>query len=108
VHIQTILKLHLHLYGALQYDRERFRESYVAHLTDVQEYFRDRPGDLLVLDICAGEGWKKLCPFLGKPVPSAVFPHLNVGKRKVLKRTTRRWFWQAVGTLGRESSAWHE
>ena len=29
------------------------------------------------MDLAAGDGWSKLCPFLGKPVPDAPFPHLN-------------------------------
>jgi len=42
---------------------------------DVKEYFRDRPDDLLIMNICAGEGWEKLCPFLKMPVPKVKFPH---------------------------------
>jgi len=42
---------------------------------DVKEYFRNRPDDLLVMNICAGEGWEKLCPFLGMPFPKVKFPH---------------------------------
>jgi hypothetical protein len=41
----------------------------------VKEYFRDRPDDLLVMNICAGEGWEKLCPFLGLAIPKVKFPH---------------------------------
>jgi hypothetical protein len=43
--------------------------------TDVKDYFKDRPDDLLVMNICAGEGWEKLCPFLEMPVPKVRFPH---------------------------------
>jgi hypothetical protein len=43
--------------------------------TDVKDYFRERPDDLLVMNICAGEGWEKLCPFLEMPVPKVRFPH---------------------------------
>lgn len=32
---------------------------------------------LLVLDIAAGEGWEKLCPFVGKPIPNTPFPHAH-------------------------------
>lgn len=48
----------------------------------VRDYFADRPDDLLVLRICHGEGFEKLCPFLELPVPDdAAFPHANRGKR---------------------------
>jgi len=43
--------------------------------SDVKDYFRDRPDDLLVMNICAGEGWEKLCPFLEMRVPKVKFPH---------------------------------
>ena len=44
----------------------------------VKEYFRNRPDDLLVMNICGGEGWEVLCLFLNKPIPSVSFPKLNV------------------------------
>ena len=39
------------------------------------EYFKDRPEDLLIIDICSGEGFSKLADFLDRPVPAAPFPH---------------------------------
>lgn len=50
---------------------------YERHNREVREHFRDRPADLLVLRITAGEGWERLCPFLGHAVPEAPFPHVN-------------------------------
>lgn len=35
------------------------------------------PERLLVMDIAAGDGWEKLCPFLGREVPDAPFPWRN-------------------------------
>lgn len=40
-------------------------------------YFNNRGDDLLVMDI--SDGWEKLCPFLGVPVPDTPFPHKNRG-----------------------------
>ena len=37
----------------------------------VREYFKVRPHDLLIIDVAAGEGWEKLCPFLEQPIPDA-------------------------------------
>jgi hypothetical protein len=45
-----------------------------AHDSLVRDYFRDKPGKLLNLNICEGEGWEKLCPFLSVPIPSVDFP----------------------------------
>ena len=51
--------------------RKRYREHNAAVIANVP---KDR---LLVMDITAGEGWEKLCPFLGFAVPSEPFPHEN-------------------------------
>ena len=64
-------------YGTVEFSRERFRFVYETHARNVREYFKDRPADLLVMDICGGEGWEKLCPFLGREAPDAPFPHAN-------------------------------
>ena len=45
-----------------------------AHHQRVADYFEGRQ-DLLVLRIAAGDGWERLCPFLGEPVPDEPFPH---------------------------------
>ena len=52
-------------------------ERYERHNREVLEYFKDRPGDLITFDISAGDGWEKLCGFLGHPVPDAPFPWKN-------------------------------
>lgn len=66
------------LYGTDVFDEQRFVAGYERFVAGVHEYFRHRPGDLLVLDVAAGEGWDKLCPFLGRPVPDLPFPKANV------------------------------
>jgi hypothetical protein len=53
---------------------QRERETYLA---DLERYFADRPGDLLIIDIPGGQGWDQLCPFLGRAVPAAPFPCEN-------------------------------
>jgi len=36
------------------------------------------PADrLLIMDVCAGDGWEKLCPFLSVPIPNTPFPHAH-------------------------------
>jgi Sulfotransferase domain len=40
-------------------------------------YFENRPGKLLVIDICNGDGYEKLCPFLGLPTINEAFPKEN-------------------------------
>jgi len=63
------------LYGQFGFDEQVFRDSYVRHYNDVMAHFEGREDKLLILDICGGEGWEKLCPFLGKEIPKWPFPH---------------------------------
>jgi hypothetical protein len=70
-------ELRMLVYGTVHFDRGRFSEAYDRHHRDVHDYFRERPDDLLVLNICAGEGWERLCPFLGHDVPGVPFPWVN-------------------------------
>jgi hypothetical protein len=65
------------VYGTPRFDRDRFAATYDAHLSQVADYFRGREDDLLVMDICAGDGWRKLAPFLGDRIPRGPFPHRN-------------------------------
>lgn len=80
------------LYGTVSFNREKFTEAYYRHHEEVRTYFRDRPNDLIELDITAGEGWEKLCPFLELPIPDRSFSFKNKrtdgavsGSGKVLK-----------------------
>ncbi|MGE0716567.1 MAG: sulfotransferase family protein [Alphaproteobacteria bacterium] len=65
------------LYETVAYDRDRFAAAWERHHADVRRYFRDRPDDLLELRMMDGEGWERLCPFLGLPAPDDPFPHLH-------------------------------
>ena len=60
-------------------NEQKFLERYRKHNSDVLDYFRDRPNDLLVLDIETDELWKSICEFLSLEVPLAAFPHANKG-----------------------------
>jgi len=67
-------------------DKENTISVYENHNSEVLDYFRDRPGDLLLLDFTKGDKWEKLCEFLGKEVPDVPFPHANLSSGK-LKRS---------------------
>ncbi len=99
LYITQILQLHHALYGSVWFDRKRFRHFYQKHGDDVLSYFSSRPADLLIYNIGNGDEWKPLCQFLGKQVPEIEFPRKNVGKRKLLKKETRRQFWRAVSFM---------
>jgi hypothetical protein len=62
------------LYGGSTFDAARFSRAYDDYHQRVREHFRDRPHDLLTLDICAGGGWDPLCLFLNLRPPGTPFP----------------------------------
>jgi hypothetical protein len=70
-------KIHTALYGQRTFDARIFRNRYRRHNAEVREYFKDRPQDLLVMDLEAGAGWKELCGFLSGSVPSIPYPRGN-------------------------------
>ncbi|MBI1246212.1 sulfotransferase family protein [bacterium] len=75
------------VFGCLDYHRDHFWDVYLEHVRNVREYFADRPDQLLEIDVCGGEGWEKLCPFLNVKVPGAPFPHLHQRRSKVTTPT---------------------
>ena len=58
----------------LELDVGGWRAEALAHVARVRAHFAGRPDDLLELDIAAGDGWEKLCPFLGVVIPPEPFP----------------------------------
>ena len=77
-----IHELHHRLYQTSSYDAEKMRDSYIRHHQEVQEYFQDRPEDLLVMRV-GTDSWGDLCRFLDRDVPAGPFPHSN--KRGAIK-----------------------
>jgi 3'-phosphoadenosine 5'-phosphosulfate (PAPS) 3'-phosphatase len=73
------------LYGTNEFDPALFAAGYDRFVAGALEYFKDRPGDLLVLNVTAGEGWEKLCPFLGRSIPEVPFPKANVTQIRWMK-----------------------
>lgn len=37
---------------------------------EIKAHFAASPERFMVFDVCAGDGWSRLCPFLGLPVPT--------------------------------------
>jgi hypothetical protein len=70
------------MYGCLSFDPDRFLAAYRRHDRAVKDHFAGREEDLLILNVCGGDGWNKLCSFLNKPVPSKSFPKSNVTAEK--------------------------
>ncbi len=81
----AINDLFIDMYGSAWFDEEKFTSGYNRFVNGVKEHFKDRPDNLLILDLCSGDGWDKLCAFLDKPVPDSPFPITNVTKIQWLR-----------------------
>jgi hypothetical protein len=83
------------IYGADAGHPEGNEATYVAryerHNREVLDYFRERPDDLLVMDIPADAAWAKLCSFLGADEPNEPFPHANKASmsRRIKNRVSK-------------------
>ncbi len=59
------------------YDEAIYKAHYLSHNQQVQDYFKYRPADLLVLDLSNGDAMARLCAFLGFSDCAMAMPHLN-------------------------------
>jgi hypothetical protein len=71
----------------LFYENPRaFLEGYERHNREVAAYFAAAaPANFLDMCFEAGDGWEKLCGFLGLPAPATPFPHSNARRPSWLK-----------------------
>lgn len=71
-------KVHHLLYGRKTFDRDAMLDRYRLHNAEVRQYFRNRPADLLIMDMKRNSIWPKLCNFLGILAPVEPYPRENV------------------------------
>lgn len=62
-----------------EFTKESFVKYYEEYNNEVREYFKGNP-NFLEMNICGGDSWELLCPFLGKEIPNKPFPMANVNK----------------------------
>jgi hypothetical protein len=74
---ETPMRRWIYGVGSPQGNEDIYLTRYNTHNQDVIEYFRGRSDDLLIMDLSKGDGWDKLCPFLGAVIPEQDFPHIN-------------------------------
>lgn len=65
------------------------KKQWHDHVQGVLEHFSSRREDLLIYDLCGGEGWPLLCKFLRVPIPDKDFPWKNKTGRKRRERIAR-------------------
>lgn len=71
----VLMRYQLHL-RVHQPSKESMTESYLRYNREVEKYF-EGTGQLLIMNLQEGDGWDKLCGFLGIRVPDIGFPHAN-------------------------------
>jgi len=70
------------LYGSKWFNREKYKEGFLTYHDKVFQYFKNRPEDLLVMNILEGDGYEKLCPFLNLKILNEKFPHKHNRRNK--------------------------
>ena len=86
------------------FDEKVERDYHRKHTKRVLDFFKDKPDELLVLDICGGDGYEKLCPFLGIDIPDEPFPHRHKRSSPYLEHFRRAkvngfWYGSELGEL---------
>ena len=74
---ETPMRKWIYGVGCPEGNEDVFIARYERHNREVLAYFSDRGDDLLEFDLSGGDGWAKLCAFLGHDIPDQPFPHAN-------------------------------
>ena len=62
-------------------NKDKIIEHYTAHFERAEEYLVHSNASFARLDCTKEDGWKVLCPFLGKDTPPVPYPRLNVAPK---------------------------
>ncbi|MCO6499209.1 MAG: hypothetical protein J5I47_02395 [Vicingus serpentipes] len=95
----TLIRDLMYENGAPKDNEEKWKEVYIKHQQEVKSYFQDRPDDFLIIDFTKGEGWEKLCPFLGIKIPKDPIPHANKGLYTKTPNSLKKKLWLAYKNL---------
>ena len=76
------IPLHKWIYGTgiAKGNEDIYLARYLKHYKEVKAYFKNRPDDILTISLSGGDGWEKLCDFLGHDIPNKKFPYANKGR----------------------------
>ena len=81
--------------GCPEGNEEIYINRFEKHNADVLNYFKNRPEDLLVMELAKGDGWEKLCKFLEKDIPLKPFPHEQKAadrEKKLKDKNSQKYF----------------
>jgi hypothetical protein len=66
----------IEIFGTYNFNYRRCKYVYKKHKESALSYFGNREDDIVVMNICDGDGWGKLCSFIGVEEPEMTeFPH---------------------------------
>lgn len=71
------IELYKQHFKTSELSKESFVSYYNKYNQDVRDYFKNKD-NFLEMNIPLGDGWDKLCPFLGVVKPNIPFPKVNV------------------------------
>ena len=74
---ETPMRTWIYGIGCPEGNEDTYVKRFEDHNREVLNYFKNRPQDLLVMDLAKGDGWDKLCIFLEVAIPNIAFPHAN-------------------------------
>lgn len=76
-HKETPMRKWIYGHGSPAGNEKIYLKRFENHHNEVTRYFRNRSKDLLIMNLEEGDGWEKLCSFLGVNPPNTPFPHIN-------------------------------
>jgi hypothetical protein len=71
-------------------DTKTWRQEYKKHENMVRNAFDGMGHKLLCINICAGDGWETLCPFLDAEIPNEPFPRQNTAINRLQRILDRK------------------
>ena len=71
------------IYGQSNFDPVVIKKVFRQHVKEVQTYFKNKPNQILVLNVANENSYKRLCSFIGKKPMRKKFIHLNKGSSNV-------------------------
>ncbi len=102
-HGETPMRKWTYGVGCPEGNESVYIKRFEDHNNEVLNHFKNRPQDLLVMDLAEGHGWDELCPFLGVDIPKIAFPHANKASDRTKKNTSNKheWLKQSISRVTR-------
>ena len=75
---KSLISAFTHIYGTEILDEAIYKGRFLKYNREIANFFdSEKNNNLLVMNITDGDGWNRLCPFLGLDTIHTPFPHAN-------------------------------